>query len=182
MYPNIILSNRLQPTAIVDDTICTSCLYNDISNDCKRKMEWQWRGDLFPVNKSEYEQIKNQLEKEQFKDEITNKNKTWFELPFNEQHNKIKKRLKNYSRIVYKTIHVQKIEERVDTVCMRENSFYVDTVRAFRDRRYVFKGEVKLWYAKSIDADNAIDKENAINMMVFNDSMQLAHKIILNSF
>jgi DNA polymerase epsilon subunit 1 len=26
---------------------------------------------------------------------------------------------------------------------MRENSFYVDTVRAFRDRRYDFKRKVK---------------------------------------
>lgn len=30
-------------------------------------------------------------------------------------------------------------EERVDTVCMRENPFYVNTVRAFRDRRYDYK-------------------------------------------
>lgn len=28
---------------------------------------------------------------------------------------------------------------------MRENSFYIDTVRAFRDRRYKFKGLVKSW-------------------------------------
>ena len=32
-----------------------------------------------------------------------------------------------------------KEEERVDTVCMRENPFYVNTVRAFRDRRYDYK-------------------------------------------
>jgi len=32
------------------------------------------------------------------------------------------------------------VEERVTTICQRENSFYVDTVRAFRDRRYEFKG------------------------------------------
>ena len=29
-------------------------------------------------------------------------------------------------------------------ICQRENSFYVDTVRAFRDRRYEFKGLVKV--------------------------------------
>lgn len=33
-----------------------------------------------------------------------------------------------------------KVEERLTTICQRENSFYVDTVRAFRDRRYEFKG------------------------------------------
>ena len=31
------------------------------------------------------------------------------------------------------------MEERRTTICQRENSFYVDTVRAFRDRRYEYK-------------------------------------------
>ena len=35
-------------------------------------------------------------------------------------------------------------EEKTTTVCQRENSFYVDTVRAFRDRRYRFKGLLKV--------------------------------------
>ena len=41
---------------------------------------------------------------------------------------------------VYKKTKVS--EERLtnSTVCMRENSFYIDTVRAFRDRRYIYKG------------------------------------------
>ena len=37
-----------------------------------------------------------------------------------------------------------KREERTATICQRENSFYVDTVRAFRDRRYEFKGLTKV--------------------------------------
>lgn len=28
MYPNIILTNRLQPTAIVDDATCAACIFN----------------------------------------------------------------------------------------------------------------------------------------------------------
>ncbi len=36
-------------------------------------------------------------------------------------------------------------------MCQRENSFYVDTVRAFRDRRYEFKGLLKFW-KKKLDA------------------------------
>lgn len=32
---------------------------------------------------------------------------------------------------------------------MRENSFYVDTVRSFRDRRYEFKGLVKAHRARA---------------------------------
>ena len=35
-------------------------------------------------------------------------------------------------------------EDRESTVCQRENSFYVDTVRAFRDRRYEYKGLLKV--------------------------------------
>ena len=42
-------------------------------------------------------------------------------------------------------------EVRTTTVCQRENSFYVDTVRAFRDRRYTFKGLLKVW-KKKLDA------------------------------
>ena len=39
-------------------------------------------------------------------------------------------------------------ELRSTTICQRENSFYVDTVRAFRDRRYEFKGLLKVWKKK----------------------------------
>lgn len=46
----------------------------------------------------------------------------------------------DYCRKAYRKIHVTKVEERLTTICQRENSFYVDTVRAFRDRRYEFKG------------------------------------------
>ncbi len=35
-------------------------------------------------------------------------------------------------------------DTRTTTICQRENSFYVDTVRAFRDRRYKFKGLLKV--------------------------------------
>eukprot|EP00971_Amphidinium_carterae_P174949 3468144-Amphidinium_carterae.1 len=34
MYPNIILSNRLQPSAIVDPEFCAACSYNDPENKC----------------------------------------------------------------------------------------------------------------------------------------------------
>jgi len=91
---------------------------------------------------------------------------------------------------------------------MRENSFYIDTVRAFRtinhlkfnifllsqlfflfpsvgDRRYKFKGLVKIWKGKAEEAGkkgNAEGKKEANNMEALYESMQLAHKIILNSF
>lgn len=68
---------------------------------------------------------------------------------------------------------------------MRENSFYVDTVRDFRDRRYEYKNLVKVWVRKLNEAvaqKDALKIEEAKNMMNLYESLQLAHKIILNSF
>jgi DNA polymerase epsilon subunit 1 len=42
---------------------------------------------------------------------------------------------------------------------MRENPFYVDTVRDFRDRRYEFKRLVKVWVAKLKEAQKEGDLE-----------------------
>lgn len=42
---------------------------------------------------------------------------------------------------------------------MRENPFYVDTVRDFRDRRYEFKRLVKVWVAKFKEAQKEGDLE-----------------------
>ena len=68
MYPNIILSNRLQPTAIVNEQICAGCIFNKDENNCKRNLHWQWKGDYFPLSRREYEQVKNQLMYEEEKD------------------------------------------------------------------------------------------------------------------
>ena len=57
----------------------------------------------------------------------------------------------DYCRKAYKRVRVTREELRTTTVCQRENSFYVDTVRAFRDRRYEFKGLLKAW-KKKLDA------------------------------
>lgn len=54
------------------------------------------------------------------------------------------------------TFNQENKEERESSICMRENSFYVDTVRAFRDRRYIYKGKLK---QAQINLSNAI-KEN----------------------
>lgn len=48
-------------------------------------------------------------------------------------------------------MRVSKEETRSTMICQRENSFYVDTVRAFRDRRYEFKGLLKVtWSFRSV--------------------------------
>lgn len=68
---------------------------------------------------------------------------------------------------------------------MRENSFYVDTVRAFRDRRYDFKRKVKEQKGMrdaAIKRKDFIQADEHEKLMALYESMQLAHKIILNSF
>merc|ERR1719391_778414 len=96
-----------------------------------------------------------------------------------------KKRLAEYCRKAYKKTHVTKLEERYTTICQKENSFYVDTVRAFRDRRYTYKGLCKKAKKEVTDAAASGDAgwlKSAKNKEVLYDSLQLAHKCILNSF
>mmetsp|Transcript_8733 Transcript_8733/g.6130 ORF Transcript_8733/g.6130 Transcript_8733/m.6130 type:complete len:147 (-) Transcript_8733:65-505(-) len=97
----------------------------------------------------------------------------------------LKQRVKQFCRMNYKKVSHSEVSVRSDTVCMRENPFYVDTVRDFRDRRYEFKRLVKTWAAKMKEAVADGDSEKvtlAKNRMNLYDSLQLAHKIILNSF
>jgi len=46
MYPNIILTNRLQPSAMVDESVCAACDFNKPEAKCQRSMEWTWRGEI----------------------------------------------------------------------------------------------------------------------------------------
>jgi DNA polymerase epsilon subunit 1 len=68
MYPNIILTNRLQPVAIVNEQICAGCQFNHPESNCKRPLDWQWRGELYPLSKGEYEarkvEVKIEIENE----------------------------------------------------------------------------------------------------------------------
>ena len=121
MYPNIILTNRLQPSAIVDDTVCAACDFNQSKNDCKRKMDWVWRGDYNPATKGDYDRTKNQLAGERFED-----GKSFHQLDDATQANLVATRLKQYSRNAYRKTKVTEEITKTDTVCMRENDFYVD--------------------------------------------------------
>lgn len=47
MYPNIMLSNRLQPDSMIDESVCAVCDYNRPGKTCDRRMEWAWRGGGF---------------------------------------------------------------------------------------------------------------------------------------
>ncbi|XP_019487455.1 PREDICTED: DNA polymerase epsilon catalytic subunit A [Hipposideros armiger] len=186
MYPNIILTNRLQPSAMVDEATCAACDFNKPGANCQRKMVWQWRGEFMPASRSEYHRIRHQLESEKFPPLIPEgPARAFHELSREEQAKYEKRRLADYCRKAYKKTHVTKVGERLTTICQRENSFYVDTVRAFRDRRYEFKGLHKVWKKKlcaAVEAGDAAEVRRCRNMEVLYDSLQLAHKCILNSF
>ena len=54
----------------------------------------------------------------------------------------VKKRLKGYSLKVYKAAKKTVSAKRTDTVCMREDPFYVDTVGVGRSSSPVIKGRL----------------------------------------
>ncbi|KAG9339579.1 hypothetical protein JZ751_023470 [Albula glossodonta] len=186
MYPNIILTNRLQPSAMVDEATCAACDFNKPGANCQRRMTWQWRGEIMPASRSEFHRIQQQLESEKFPPLFPNgPPRAFHELNREEQARHEKKRLADYCRRAYKKVHQTRLEERVTTICQRENSFYVDTVRAFRDRRYEFKGLHKVWKKKlsaAQDNGDAAEVKRCKNMEILYESLQLAHKCILNSF
>lgn len=198
MYPNIMLTNKLQPTAIVEpSTMCASCDFSTVKEAqvCQRVMEWDWRGSYYPLDFSEYLMIKNQTISQVGNDKWTHT------LTEAEKARLLHERLETYSKSQYKL--KQKTEElrRKTIVCQRENSFFIDTVRKFRDRRYRFKGEqkehsaklskAKAQLAKLIEAGEEASGEvqnlrrevdSQTGLIVLKESLQLAHKCILNSF
>ncbi|EDO19087.1 hypothetical protein Kpol_2000p54 [Vanderwaltozyma polyspora DSM 70294] len=187
MYPNIMTTNRLQPDSMKTERDCASCDFNRPGKNCDRRLKWAWRGNFFPSKMDEYNMVKRALQNETFK----NKNKfskkpflTFDELSYTDQVTHIKKRLTDYSKKVYHRTKVAEVVEREAIVCQRENPFYVNTVRSFRDRRYEFKGLAKTWKQNmsKIDKSDKHAKEEAKKMIVLYDSLQLAHKVILNSF
>uniref|UniRef100_A0A5K3FMW5 DNA polymerase epsilon catalytic subunit n=1 Tax=Mesocestoides corti TaxID=53468 RepID=A0A5K3FMW5_MESCO len=196
MYPNIILTNRLQPSAVASDAEkhCSGCHFYRPGVSCQRFMSWQWRGELWTASRPEVYRVQAQLQQERFPTKCPTTGQTFtrafHELPKEEQAIVEKKRLSDFCRRAYKRVHLTRTEERVAVVCQRENSFYVDTVRSFRDRRYKFKGLTKIWKRKLDEATAAAkagtgdpaDVKQAGSLVILYDSLQLAHKCILNSF
>nr|XP_003707004.1 PREDICTED: DNA polymerase epsilon catalytic subunit A [Megachile rotundata] len=186
MYPNIILTNRLQPSAMVDETVCAACDFNKPGALCQRNMQWMWRGEYLAASLSEYQRIQQQLENEKFPPQFPGgPRRAYHELSREEQASYEKKRLTEYCKKAYKKVKVTRMEERTQTICQKENSFYVDTVRAFRDRRYEYKALTKVakqQVAAALAKGDAGDIKSAKNREVLYDSLQLAHKCILNSF
>ncbi|XP_051120943.1 DNA polymerase epsilon catalytic subunit A-like [Andrographis paniculata] len=186
MYPNIILTNRLQPPSIVTDEICTACDFNRPGKNCLRKLEWVWRGEIYMAKRSDYYHLKRQIESELVESTNGQLSNSFLNLSKADQQLKLKDRLKKYCQKAYKRVLDKPVTELQEAgICMRENPFYVDTVRSFRDRRYEYKGLNKVWKGKLAEAKasgNSIKIQEAQDMVVLYDSLQLAHKCILNSF
>ncbi|XP_076638395.1 DNA polymerase epsilon catalytic subunit 1 isoform X3 [Colletes latitarsis] len=186
MYPNIILTNRLQPSAMVDETVCAACDYNKQGALCQKNMTWMWRGEYLAASLSEYQRMQQQLENEKFPPQFPGGvRRAYHQLSKEEQATYEKKRLMEYCKKAYKKAKITKTEERTQTICQKENSFYVDTVRAFRDRRYEYKALTKVakqQVTAALAKGDAGDIKSAKSREVLYDSLQLAHKCILNSF
>ncbi|CAA9989020.1 DNA polymerase epsilon, catalytic subunit a, putative [Plasmodium knowlesi strain H] len=210
MYPNIILSHRLQPNAIVTQDHCFNCSFYKQRHLCQKQMVWKRKLEISPIDYghvlSLMQDLKTRLfypQKSYFKmnnkeesDSSTNENsadvplskkKSWNELTEKQQHDELMIVIKECSQRVFKKTKVAKEVDASSLVCQRENPFYVDTVRTFRDRRYVYKKGLKecehekkeLLKAKKIDYMKIQELDDKI---LLNDSLQLAHKCILNSF
>ncbi|CAG8498932.1 2908_t:CDS:10 [Diversispora eburnea] len=186
MYPNIILTNRLQPDSMITEDVCLRCDYNVPGKTCDRKMTWSWRGEYYPAKKDEYNMIKNQMVSENFPSNIPEgKLRTYQELSSEEQSSFLKKRLGDYCQKAYKKKKETKVQQKEALICQRENPFYVNTVLNFRDLRYAYKAKVKEWKNKLSEAiknEDLVMIDEAKKMIVQYDSLQLAHKCILNSF
>lgn len=187
MYPNIMTTNRLQPDSMIQEADCAACDFNRPGKTCDRRLPWAWRGEYLPAKRDEYNMIKRALENERFPPKFPNgPSRTWDDLETTEQNSAVKTRLTEYSRKIYHRIHDSKTIEKEAIICQRENPFYVDTVKNFRDRRYHFKGQQKVWNRKTGELKSAGaspgEIEGAKKMVVLFDSLQLAHKVILNSF
>ncbi|KAF8541905.1 DNA polymerase family B [Trichophaea hybrida] len=187
MYPNIMTTNRLQPDSMIQEADCAACDFNRPGKTCDRRLPWAWRGEYLPAKRDEYNMIKRALENEMFPGRYLNQpRRTWDDLEHEEQAGHIKKRLIEFSKKIYHKIHESTTIEKEAIICQRENPFYVDTVKNFRDRRYHFKGQQKVWNRKTGELKSAgavaPEIEQAKKMVILFDSLQLAHKVILNSF
>ncbi|KAL9063131.1 MAG: hypothetical protein Q9157_008394, partial [Trypethelium eluteriae] len=187
MYPNIMTTNRLQPDSMIQESDCAACDFNRPGKTCDRRLPWAWRGEFLPAKRDEYNMIRHALENERFPGKSANSlARTFQDLSLDEQAGMVKKRLQDYSKKIYHKIHDARTIEREAIICQRENPFYVNTVRTFRDRRYDFKGQQKVWKGKTealkASGASATEVEEAKKMITLFDSLQLAHKVILNSF
>uniref|UniRef100_A0A9I9CFW7 DNA polymerase epsilon catalytic subunit n=1 Tax=Cucumis melo TaxID=3656 RepID=A0A9I9CFW7_CUCME len=86
---------------------------------------------------------------------------------------------------MYPNITLTNMLQMIKVVSSKVERIYNPYWNNFRDRRYEYKGLNKVWKGKLSEAKasgNSIKIQEAQDMVVLYDSLQLAHKCILNSF
>ena len=110
-------------------------------------------------NKGDYNMIRSQLEQEKFPGRRPDlPMRAFHELSHAEKEAQVKRRMGEYTQKVYGKKYGTKVIEKESIVCQRENPFYVNTVRDFRDRRYEYKALLKQWkkkLEKAVKSDDA---------------------------
>ena len=188
MYPNIILTNRLQPSAMVTEDVCASCDFNRPGKTCLREMEWLWRGEHSAATSSEYAAIKAQLEAEKFPALSDGKPRYWADLSYEEQAAAKRAVSRCTARRCTNAPRTSRSRRpRLAESASARTAFTYDTVRDFRDRRYEYKGLNKMWKGKLEErgaraATPSRCRRRSRHGDALYDSLQLAHKCILNSF
>ncbi|KAL0390635.1 UNVERIFIED_CONTAM: DNA polymerase epsilon catalytic subunit A [Sesamum calycinum] len=129
-YDEVKNAIREKPPSIVTDEICTACDFNRPGKNCLRKLEWVWRGEIYMAKRSDYYHLKRQIESELVIGMNGQLSNSFLDLPKADQQLKLKERLKKYCQKAYKRVLDKPVTElREAGICMRENPFYVDTVR-----------------------------------------------------
>lgn len=179
MYPNIILTNRLQPISVIEESECINCDYYEERNKCQRKMKWDMKVEFIPTKKDEIRTIEAQLKN------IKIDGKKYEALSKERKAEVLKEKVKEYSRAFYKkTVEVESCTME-NVVCQREIPFYVDIVKRFRDRRYEFKSKYRSIVNEHKENQYSSDTSKTVELektLVIYESLQVAHKCILNSF
>ncbi|EDO08465.1 DNA polymerase B exonuclease domain family protein [Babesia bovis T2Bo] len=214
MYPNIIISQRLQPTAVVTEEFCQKCSYYSESNVCQKRMQWKQKLEISPVDRNHILPLMKDLESRTYRGTVqystrdqTNRDsdassdesdslepeyprvkmRTWKQLTEREQASELQKVIKSYSQKVFNKMKVTRELDVESIVCQRENPFYLFTVQKFRDKRYVYKrlkkeAENGLKELLKNPVGHSVEIKEMRDRILVSDSLQLAHKCILNSF
>ncbi|XLU95128.1 hypothetical protein S245_009480, partial [Arachis hypogaea] len=113
------------PSSIVSDEVYTACDFNYPRKTCLCKLEW------FGMEKHscDYYHIKKQIESDFVDGANVRLSKSFLDLLKVEQQSKLKDHLKKYCQKKSYLIKMAFTELRETGICMRENPFYVDTVR-----------------------------------------------------
>ena len=90
--------------------------------------------------------------------------------------------LKCTSKMHTEKLKIQEEIIKTDSVCMRENYFYVDTVHQFCDRHYEYEVLTRQRDKRVREAKDTVTRKDTEDRALVYDSLQIAHKFILNSF